>query len=134
MDLTLLATLKDKLIHATDFSDVFTYFLDHFGEDEEFIEQGEVVRNEFLEQIYLQVGQQVFGRPVVLTNILFKHLPEHHFYHGGACLDGQVANVLYFEDACAGLLAILWSEKPGETKFARFRGRPLTPPPKPSVN
>jgi len=134
MDLSLLATLQDKLIHGTNFSDIFTYFLDHFGEDPEFIDQGECVRNEFLEQMYLQVGLQLFGRPVALTNMLFKHLPEHHFYHGGACLGGKVANVLYFEDVCVGLLGVMWSVSPGETKFARFKGRPLTPPPKPSVN
>lgn len=134
MDLTLLATLKDKMIHGTNFTDIFTYFLDHFGENPDFIALGQEVRHEFLEQVYLQVGQQLFGKPVPLTDILLKQLPEYHFYHGGGCLGGKVANVLYFEDVCVGLLGVMWSFSATETKFARFKGRPLTPPPVPSVN
>src|SRR5438105_2776274 len=44
MDLALLATLKDKLATATNFSEVMVYFFDHFGEEAEFMALGETGR------------------------------------------------------------------------------------------
>jgi hypothetical protein len=40
MKFAVLATLKEKLIHGKVLADVQTYFLDHFGEKQEFMEQG----------------------------------------------------------------------------------------------
>ena len=59
-DLALLATLKDQLIHADDFSSVTRYFFDHFGEDPSFLDLGEPIRHPFLEAVVTQVAAQVF--------------------------------------------------------------------------
>jgi len=123
MDLALLATLKQKLVNATQFSDVFSYFLDHFGEQPDFMGLGERTTDPFVEAVLLQVGQTLFGKAVDLTGLLLVQLPEHQFLHGAATLGGKLATVIYFEDVHMGLIALDWSAK--ETKFSRFRGQPL---------
>jgi hypothetical protein len=129
MDLSLLATLKQKLQSAKSFSDVYTYFLDHFGEDPAFIALGDQAGGDpFLEAVFAEVGRQLFGgHAVTLSEIRWTRLPEHHFLHGGCQMNGKLATVLYFDDVHVGLLAILWCFSPAETKFVRFTGRPLPP-------
>jgi hypothetical protein len=123
MDLSLLATLKDKLIHGKDFSEVWHYFFDHFGEKPEFIALGERTQDAFLEAALAQVGRQLFGKRVALTNLLLTRLPEQEFIHGGCVLGGKMANVIYFEDIHAGLLAVIMSFAPSDTRMIRFTGR-----------
>jgi hypothetical protein len=125
MDLSLLTTLKETLVEATTFADIFTYFLDHFGEDPEFIELGERVRDPMLEGIIAQVGLQLFGRKVHIDHVLFTYLAEHSFLHGTAMIEGRLSTVIYFRDIHMGLLVVLWTGTPPETKFIRFRGMPM---------
>jgi hypothetical protein len=125
MDLTLLATLKDRLIHAENFSQVWEYFLDHFGQDPDFIALGERTDDPFLEAVLTQVGTELFHREVTPTDFLLTRVPEHQFVHGGCILNGRLTNVLYFEDIYTGLLAVVMSVTPAETKLVRFTGRRL---------
>ncbi len=134
MDLTLLETLKDKLVHTTDFGKVWEYFLDHFGEDPDFIAHSEETRDAFLEAVLVQVGGQLFPGKVELANLLLTRVPGHGFLHGGCTLNGKLTNVLYFEDVRMGLLCVLPSLSAGETKLVRFTGRPRTGTPQPSAN
>jgi hypothetical protein len=131
MDLTLLDTLRTKLQTAKQFSEVMTYFLDHFGEVREFIALGKAGPHPFLEAVLAQVGKQLFGPSVTVTHVLLTRLPEHGFVHGTAFLQGQLTTVLYFEHDAVGLIAVA---TPGETKFARFTGIPQPRQPKPSAN
>ena len=134
MDLSLLATLKDKLIHTNNFSEVLDYFLTHFGMDRDFIAEGEKTESPFLEMIVQEVGKQLFQKPVRVHGLLLSRLPEHQFIHGGGQLNGKMITLLYFEDVQVGLLAVLWSARPSETKMARFSGRTLSGSHKPSAN
>lgn len=134
MDLSLLATLKETLVHATNLSDVWTYFYDHFGEDPQFIALGQRARHPFLETVLGEVGRQLFGKTVPVDNLLLTELPEHQFVHGGCTLGGRLANVMYFEDIRMGMLAVVVSFTSSETKMVRFTGRPMPVPPTPSQN
>jgi hypothetical protein len=134
MDLNLLDTLKEKLVHARDFSEVWAYFFDHFGEDPEFIACGERARHSFLEAVLTQVGSELFGRKVPVSHLLLTRLPERQFLHGGFSLNGRLANVIYFEDIQVGLIAVVLSMSSGETRLARFSGRPRPVSREPSVN
>jgi hypothetical protein len=134
VDLSLLETLKQKLITAKQFSAVFNYFLDHFGHDPEFIAQGERTHSPFLEAVLTEVGKQLFGKPVPLADVLLTRLPGHGFIHGACKLGGHLANVLYFEDGRIGLLAVIESYTSPETKLVRFSGRSLQGTPTPSTN
>jgi hypothetical protein len=134
MDPSLLATLKEKLADATDFTDVWTYFFDHFGEDPEFINAGARGEHPFLASIIAQIGAELFGRKVRVENLLLTHLPDHAFYHGGFTVANRLGNVIYFDDVQTGLLAVIMSPASNETKFVRFTGRRMLRSGPPSRN
>jgi hypothetical protein len=125
MNLSQLETLKEKLIHAREFSDVVNYFFDHFGEDPAFIALGERAESPFLEAMLETVGQELFGKKVQAGNLLLTRLPEQGFIHGGGTLEGKLANVLYFEDIQMGVLTVVMSMQPNDTKLIRFTGKPM---------
>jgi hypothetical protein len=124
-DLSLLETLKGKLLHAKDFNEVSTFFFDHFGDHPAFIALGERVEDDFLESILLQVGTQLFPGPIVLERLLLTRLAEQGFVHGGFTLNGRLGSIIYFEDVRVGLIAVVLSVSPSETRLARFTGKPL---------
>jgi hypothetical protein len=71
---------------------------------------------------------------VPVTNVILKRLPEHGFVHGSALLGGRLATMLYFEEPRRGLISVIWSVSPPETKFARFLGQLLPRHGRPSAN
>ncbi len=125
MDLSLLPELRDKLVAAKNFSEVSDYFFDHFGKDPAFIALGEQVEDEFLEQVIRQVGGQLFPGKIVLNHLLMTRLADYGFIHGGFAINGHLGNVIYFEEARVGLLSIVISIQPSETKMVRFTGKPV---------
>ena len=134
MDLSLLKTLKDMMATAKEFQPVIEYFFDHFGEDPEFIKQGERVDSAFLEAVLARVGKELFGSKCAVGNVLLTRLPEQGFIHGACTLSGHLANLFYFEEIHTGLMAVLTSPTGDDTKFVRFAGRPLHGNPVPSAN
>src|SRR5262249_4598685 len=86
MELTLLDTLKDKLIHAQNFTHVWEYFMDHFGQDPDFIALGDATQDPFLEAVLVHVAKGLFGQAVSTADFLLTRLPEHQFLHGGGTL------------------------------------------------
>jgi hypothetical protein len=134
MELALLATLKDKLVQASDFFKVYEYFLDQFGEDPEFIALGTPTGSPFLEAVLAEVGKQLFQKEVALRDVLLTRLPDQHFIHGTALLNGRIATVFYFEDVQMGLLAVAVSLSTNQMTVARFSGRRIVASKEPSVN
>jgi hypothetical protein len=136
MDLSKLATLKDLLLNGKEFARTWEYFLDHFGENSEFMDGGERTESALLEAVIAQVGQQLGGKPMPLKDLLLVKIPAQSFIHGGCVLGNKIANVIYFEDAQSGLIAIPWSASTGETKYARFSTQMMPRPGRgsPSVN
>lgn len=120
MDLSKLVVLRDMLRTATDFSAVFSYFLDNFAESREFIGLGEPTKDPFVESVVGAVGSQIFGKNVAPPHLLLSRVPGHHFLHGGFLMNGKLATVIYFEDVPIGLVAVVNATAPGETKYARF--------------
>src|SRR5262249_34472781 len=104
MDLSLLAQLKGKMVQAKEFSKVWEYFLDHFGEDPAFIALGQPTRPPLLEAVFTQIARQLFQRDVDWSQVIFTSLPEHQFVHGGGLVGAGLLNVLYFEDIQVGLM------------------------------
>jgi hypothetical protein len=134
MDLSLLATLKQKLVEATRFADVFNYFFDHFGEKPEFMKLGEPGSDLLLEAALEQIAEQLFERKVPVTNVMLVRLAEQQFLHGTAMLGDRLATVIYFQEIEMGMLAVLWSHATSETKFIRFRGVAVPTRRTPSIN
>ena len=120
MDLSLLDTLKQKLVTASSFAEVAEYFMDHFGENEEFLDCGVRTESPLLESVISQIAKQLFSREVVPNGLLLVRVPGTSFIHGGFLLEGKVGSVIHFEDAHIGLVSIVWSFNTNETKYARF--------------
>src|SRR6266511_5724964 len=98
MDLSLLATLKEKLLTAKRFNEVLDYFLTNFGEKPEFIALGERIEDPFLEAVVQQVAEQLFKKSATITGLLLSRLAEQQFVHGACFVETSMCNVLYFED------------------------------------
>lgn len=126
MDLSKLAVLKEKLVEATQFSDVWKYFLDHFGENPEFISLGErVEEHPRLEVAINQIGLRVFKKPLRVRDLLLTRITGHGFIHGGGLVGASLANVLYFEEIGSGMMAIVQSLASTEMRYARFSTVPM---------
>lgn len=126
MDLTRLRTLEKLLHEAKQFYDVWDYFLEHFGEHPEFIALGQRGSDEFLDVVLRQIGEQLFGPGVRLSEPMLTRLPEYGFLHGTLVMEGRLTSALYFENIHKGMLAVLAGPgDPPETKFIRFTGRAL---------
>ncbi len=132
MDLSLLSTLKNKLLTTTKFSEVANYFLTHFGENREFMGLGQRVQDPMLEAIVGQIAAQLFQGKATVQGLLLTRLAEQGFVHGACFIGGHISTVLYFEDVGKGLVVI--APMDGNCHYARFTGRPLPPRPTPSVN
>lgn len=125
VDLSLLTSLEQMLHEAKQFSDIWDYFLAHFGENREFIALGERADDEVLEQVLQQVGRQLFGREVRVREMRLKRIPEYRFLHGSVLLEGKLASVIYFEEPQKGVLAVFWGSPASKVKYVRFTGRAL---------
>lgn len=136
MDFSKLATLKDLLLNGKEFARTWEFFLDNFGENAEFMDGGERTESPLLEAVIAQVGQQLSGKEVAVKDLLLVKIPGQGFIHGGCILGTRIANVIYFEDAQSGLIAIPWSASTGETKYARFSTQMMPRPGRgsPSLN
>jgi hypothetical protein len=134
MDLQQLQTLKEKLGSAKDFGDVQNYFLDHFGEDPQFMALGEPALEPLVEATLATAVAQLCGRPEPVTQLRLLRLAEQQFLHGGFFVKGLPGSVFYFEDVQLGLATVVWSLEPPETKFVRFSARPAPPGHRPSRN
>lgn len=123
MNLRLLSNLKYKLIRSQDLGEIWEYFWDHFGEDQNFIVLGRSTRHEFLEKVLKQVARKMFGKRARLTHVMFFRVPKQRFIHGTCRLDGKLSSVMYFEDIRAGCVAVVTSdvESESETQLARFK-------------
>ena len=134
MDLTRLQELKRKLLNEAQFAPVWAFFLDHFGENLEFMRLGGRAHHPLVEAVVAEVGQQLFAGEGAVTELLLTSLPEEQFIHGGFMMGRRVGGVFYFEDVHVGLAVVTDLPPSVETKYARFSGRPLRKPGEPSQN
>jgi hypothetical protein len=116
-----LEELKVKLVTATDFFEVFNYFFDHFGENEDFMDRGVRKHNDYIQQVLVASAQQVLKTSKVVTHHpLMIYVKEQRFYHGAIWFNQILANFFYFEDINAGLMALAQVTGSSETAVIRF--------------
>ncbi|OQY57597.1 MAG: hypothetical protein B6245_16200 [Desulfobacteraceae bacterium 4572_88] len=115
-----LEVLKDMLITADDFKDVYEYFFDHMAENPDFIKLGKRSENPSLKRVTELIAKRLFKKKVKVRNLLLKKIPEYSFYHGPCLIKGRMAGVLFFEDIDVGMLSVLFRPDTCETRFIRF--------------
>ncbi len=130
-----IAALKLKMISATDFSEILSYFFDHLGEDKGFLNLGRGQNNTYLKQILLLAARKALNIEEIKTSELqMIHLAEFKFIHGGGFFNQYLGTYFYFEDIDAGLLALAHFPPTGRTEIVRFSCQVLDSKPKPFVN
>src|SRR5947208_2095755 len=98
MDPSHFATLRDKLLHGTDFAAVWAYFLDHIADDAAFNADSHRTRSELLEPVFEQFCLSAVKAAPRPGDLLLVRYGPAHFIHGGAMAGGLLVNVLFFED------------------------------------
>ena len=119
-NLNLLPVLKERLLSATNFSEVAHYFLDHFAENPEFLSLGKAMRNKLITTMAQVAAREITGLRKQSLDLLLTHLPEHRFYHGGGHFGAAMAVVFYFADIRTGLLALEDLSDPGCMFYGRL--------------
>jgi hypothetical protein len=135
MDLTRLQELKRKLLQEAQLPPVWGYFLDHFGDKQEFRVLGDRVNHPFVEAVVTEVGKQLFGPKKSVRDLILKRIDDANFIHGGFMIDGHIGGVIYFEDEQMGLVMVAEMPPSIEVKYARFSGQQVRRKiPEPSQN
>src|SRR4051812_705785 len=106
MNLARMAELKELVRSGTNFRDICNFFMDHFGEDPDFLTLGEGVRESRIERVVAYIGQQLFKERVEVVNLFLVRVAEVRFIHGGLIMNGRPCTVIYFEELDKGLLSV----------------------------
>lgn len=109
--------LKQIMLNETNFSTIYTYFLDNLGDDPEFQKIGKTVKRPKLKIIVTKIGKEVTGTGHITKLILIK-TPQYPFIHGPLFIDHCISNLFFFEDINVGLMSILLPSM--ETHFTRL--------------
>jgi hypothetical protein len=121
LDLGKLATLKALLVEATDFGDVYDYFMDHFGSSLEIVKAGEAYHDPIFIAALERIGGAIAGdRTARLTQPFLLRIADQGFIHGVFALGDRIGSVIYFEDVVKGLLGFGASDSEGPSELARF--------------
>jgi hypothetical protein len=119
-DLQKLAELKRLLVSATDFSSVFGYFMDHFGEKPELMTLGGPHHDPIFVQVLEQLGARVIGKKAQIKQPLLLRWAEQKLIHGAFLIGDHVGSVFYFGDLEKGLAAFGSMQSQGPSQFVRF--------------
>lgn len=120
-DMTHLDALKQQLIAAQDFKQIWDYFFDHCAENSDFLDRGERVSHPDLEHTLSKVAQQLLDAPdAQLSNLLLIKVAGYDFYHGAFFMGSRLVNVMFFADIDAGTLAIAPAPGSAQVVFGRF--------------
>ena len=106
MDLSRLDTLKTLIVEAKEFAEPFNYFFDHFGEQRDFMREGERTQNSLLDEILKRLGENLYGEGAPYVPGILTEIKDYHFFHGNCFVAGRLGVVIFFSDLDMGLLSI----------------------------
>jgi hypothetical protein len=120
MKIERLEELKQKLTKEKELSNIWTFYMDHFADHQEFTDLGEPAYNEHLNAIMLKICQQIFGSKIKITDFLLIYIAKYQFFHGPFQVQGCIGGLIYFDDLKMGLLAVSMDYPSNEVKYSRF--------------
>jgi hypothetical protein len=121
MKINRLQELKQKLTKEPDLSNIWSFYMDHFADLEEFTNLGEPACNEYLDAIVHKICQEIFGSTIKITDFLLIYIAQYKLFHGPFQIQGRIGGVIYFEDIKIGLLAVSVDyPATNEVKYSRF--------------
>lgn len=125
MEFPRVVELKKKLMTEKELHVVWTFFLDHLGENIAFLDACVPAKNEFVMALVRQLAAKLFPGNDELQHEWLKAMPEHSMIHGSFFVGGRISAVIYFEDLQAGMIAFCGLRRGEEHKFIRFSGKPI---------
>jgi hypothetical protein len=135
MRLVRLQELKRKLMKEKDFSKTWTFYMDEFADHPEFLDVGEPVKTDFLEDVIPAICQKMFSKSSKISVPIIIYIAKHQFFHAPVQVDRQSGGVIFFADINMGLLAVTAKSPPtDEVKYSRFSGPPKLEDPSPYEN
>ena len=115
-----LPALERMLATEGDFLKTWTYFLDHFAENEGFLRRGRPVeRADVAVMISRMVAQVLNCKPLAVETTLLE-TPGSGFVHGASIVEDHVVGVFYFDRIGMGMIALTRWPNEGRTVVARF--------------
>ena len=123
-DLSLLPVLKDKLVREKKLADVWSYFMDNFGDNPKFIEDSEgIAEHQVLQKILLELIPTFYkvSEPTALrVDFRIMGFSKENFYHGVVGTGKGNISFMYFDDIRVGSTLHFTGFYSGETRFTRF--------------
>lgn len=110
-------TLKNQLETGDDFNKIIQMFFD-LSDNNDFINLGEISKNELLLQILPKILAQVIKDPNPISTHLI-HVKKYNMYHGSFIVSQMAGVIIYFESIQMGMVAIN-KHMIGDTSFIRF--------------
>ena len=136
MDNTRFLELKKMVFKAKDFGPIWNFFMDHFGENEQFLKMGRRAKEHVILDIVLdQLATQWFKvKKVSKIGWVLTEIPEWKFTHGAGFLNGCMTSIFHFDDEEVGMFAVTHM-KSSRTDMGRFSTKIVSPPKhEPSLN
>jgi hypothetical protein len=115
-----LATLKERMLHPTDYELGVHYFLEEFAGDTAFHNQCVPDPAQHLLAVLNVVTSRAMGHQVTFDASSVFRLPDKNFFHGSAAVEGRALLFFYFEAANSGIAASIPGIN-GAMEVARFR-------------
>ncbi len=111
--------LRQVMIDASDFAEVFGFFDKHIARSPALSDAGEPARNQQLEEV-LKKSTESTIRGAKLNHFLSINIPKQHFWHGAAHSATTQAMFFYYDDIDMGMLALPDLTGKGYNHYLRF--------------
>jgi hypothetical protein len=117
-----LEELKKQLQISQDFSDIGSYFMDHFGEDPDFMSLSKKTNHPLLLDLMRMTAKEKFGCHVNKKRCIFlTHECNLNFFHGVCNTGTGLIVVFFFKDIDMGMMIHTdFSRNDHLTNYARF--------------
>jgi|GEM_PF-2031017 len=123
MTLDQLKQLETLLADSEDFSEIFSFFMDHFADHQSFINQSKKTKAPLVKAIVKQAAEAVFRKiPILITKMIILSHDRLSLLHGGGFVEGKLFNFFYCKRTNKGLLVI--TTRGGSTEFVRITPQP----------
>lgn len=129
MNAAKLATLKRKLIEASDFTEIADYFIEDLGNDRAFALSGKPYHDKRFLTALAQATAGALGGKTGVFQGTPRRIAEHRLVHGAFTFGEWIGMMFYFEDIEQGFMAL--GDQEGPNHFVRFTlvGTPGGKPP-----
>jgi hypothetical protein len=102
-----LATLEQKLLHSDDWDQAMSYFFDHFGTEQEFLQMSKKTRLPIILTMMGEIGKQLFHKEMLtLVNPMMFKVKEFNIIHGTCVTEGRLFTFVYLMNIHKGVFSI----------------------------